>query len=156
MSSLLEAPLTTARTLETPHDGPLRFETSSEVAALDHVVIEGKAYRRHSNGGGLVSVAAYVGDDVYVAETARIEDSPIVLGTVRVLDRAVIHGEAVVADRCRLSHDSRVGGFAVLKGMVCLRRHASVGGTARLEGAVRVDYYARITRGHLYGPLLVE
>jgi len=122
----------------------------------DEVVVGGRRYRVHANGGGLVSVTAFVGARVFVAESARVEENAIVLDMVRLLDRAVVSGNAVVADRCELQDDSRVGGFATLIGKVTLRRHAKVDGVACLEGSVLLDCHAHITRGHLYGPLFIE
>lgn len=136
-------------------DEPHLFEKAFAPVTDDEIVIEGNRYRPHPNGGGLVSVTAFVGSRVFVAETARVEDRAIVLDTVRVLDRAVIAGNAIVADRCELRGDSRVGGFATLLGMVTLRRHAHVEGTARLEGTILVDYVAHISRGHLFGRLSI-
>lgn len=131
------------------------FEQVLEQVDESEIVIEGRRYRVHPNGGGLVSITAFVASTVYVAETARVEDFAVVLDAVRINRRAVVGGHAVVTGGCSLSGDSRVGGAATLIGAVALRRHAQVDGTARLEGGIVVDCVTHISRGHLYGPLYI-
>lgn len=131
------------------------FELMLEEHRAEEVHVDGVRYRPHPNGGGLVAITAYVGSNVFVDTHARVEDEAIVVGSVRILDRAIVCGNATLDGRCSLAGDSVVGGYATLTEMVTLRKHARVGGTARLHGGILLDYHAYITRGELFGPLSI-
>lgn len=156
MSLHTEGALIGAATPDVLIDDRALLETMLVAPASDYVIIAGQRYLPHPNGGGLVSVTAFVGSEVFVDRDARVEDNAIVVGSVQLRNRAVVRGHAIVEGRCSLSGDSIVEGFATLTGMVVLRQRSRVGGIARLNGGIVLNCRAHITRGQLHGPLYIE
>ncbi len=87
-------------------------------------------YRRHSNGGGLVSYYARVADTAYVGPNA------VVMGNATVSDNAIIDGYATVNHGAKVTDNAYIGDYAVLYDRAVVSDNARV-----IENAcLYVDY----------------
>ncbi len=103
---------------------PYNFDLGGAYPVSDREIPTGdlSSYKKHPNGGGLVSELAHVDDSVYVAADAMVMAGATVKGNVRIEDHAIVGGYGVV-----LEENAVAAGYAY------------VGGTAHLSGNARVD-----------------
>lgn len=156
MTLLIETASPVSEATEAAFDFAVASGELHAVQPADVVTVEGRQYRRHANGGGLVEVTAFAAPTVFVGPNARVEDHAIVLGEVEVRDTALVGGYALVADRCVISKKSCVGGDAVLRKRVWMRHSARADGSAVLLGSVTVEYTRHINAGTFLGTLTIS
>lgn len=155
MTLFIETATPASASLDTSIDVLVESDGVPAALSTDVVTTDGRQYRPHPNGGGLVELTAFVAPTVFVGPNARVEELAIVLGQAEIRDNAVVGGHALVADRCIIGKKSRVGGRAVLREHVWMRHSARVDGNAVLIGAVTVEYTRHINAGTFIGTMLI-
>lgn len=104
---------------------------------------------RNPTKGGWVSDGAYVEEYVFIAPSARVEESASITGDARIYGNAIVRGQASVGDRARVYGNAIVEGNAVIANRAQVFDHAIVGGETHVGGDARVGGYARLKTGQL-------
>ncbi|WP_375384015.1 hypothetical protein [uncultured Microbacterium sp.] len=125
------------------------------IETLEEITIDGVTYRRHSCGGGLVALTAFVTPRVRISPKAMVRDRAVVIGSVRLFDEAIIEENAVVVGACTLRDRARVGGHAVLRDNVTLADAARADGLVTLAGSVKLRHFAHISTGSYTGGMTI-